>query len=154
MAKPRLVKIVVNVGIGEALTNPKIIDAVSEQLAAITGQKPALRRASKAIAAFKLRLGDPVGLVVTLRGKRMADFFQKLVGIVLPRVRDFSGLSQRSFDNRGNYTLGFCEQIVFPEIEYDKIDRLRGLEVTIVTSANSKAEALEFLKERGMPFKK
>lgn len=154
MAIPRLVKIVVNVGLGEALSDSKVTDRVSEQLAIITGQKPALTRAKVSIAAFKLRAGDAIGLKVTLRGQRMYDFLEKLIGIVLPRVRDFRGVSRRSFDGQGNYSLGLREQIVFPEIEYSKIDKTRGLEVSFVTTAGDDATAYLLLNKLGIPFEK
>lgn len=154
MAEPKLVKIVLNVGVSEALTDKKVLDAVSEQLATISGQKPAIRKARKSIATFKLREGQPIGVMVTLRGKRMRDFFQKLVAIVFPRVRDFRGVSPESFDDSGNYSIGFSEQIVFPEIEYAKIDKIRGLEVTIVTTAKTKDEGIKLLTALGMPFSK
>ncbi len=153
MAVPRLEKIVVNIGVGEAVQNAKALDAAMEQLAAITGQKPAVRRARKSIAAFKLRAGMPIGVMVTLRGDRMYEFLDRLVNIALPRVRDFRGVSARSFDGRGNYTLGIREQIVFPEVDYDKIDRIRGLEVTIVTTARTDEEAKRLLELLGMPFR-
>jgi len=154
MAAPRLVKVVVNVGVKEAMTDKKVLDAVTEQLGAITGQRPVVRKAKKSIAAFKLREGQPVGVCVTLRGKKMMDFLEKLFKITLSRVRDFRGVPKSGFDGHGNYTLGFKEQIVFPEIDYSKIDKIRGLEVTIVTTAydDQKGEAL--LKELGMPFEK
>ncbi len=154
MAVPRLQKIVLNVGVAEGITNPKTLEAVSEQLGIITGQKPVINKAKVAIAAFKLRQGDPVGVSVTLRGQKMYDFWKRLVTVVLPRVRDFQGVAPSSFDQRGNFTLGIREQIVFPEIEYDKIDRLRGLEITIVSTAKNKEEGLALLKAMGMPFKK
>jgi len=154
MAVPRLTKIVINVGVKEALDDKKILDKVVEELTIITGQKPVIRLAKKSIAAFKLREGQAVGVSVTLRGKKMYDFFQKLIGIVLPRVRDFRGVSSASFDGKGNYTLGFKEQIVFPEIDYGKIDKIRGLEAVIVTTAKNNKEGLALLKEFGMPFAK
>ncbi len=154
MAAPALQKIVINVSAKEMLTDSKVIDKISEQLGLISGQKPTLRRAKKAIAAFKLREQDPVGLAVTLRGKRMYDFLEKLVTIVLPRVRDFRGVSLKAFDGRGGYTLGLSEQIVFPEIDYDKIDKVRGLEVSIVTSAQNKEATKKLLELLGMPFAK
>lgn len=154
MAKPRLVKVVLNVGVKEALTDKKVLDEVGEQLAAISGQKPAVRVARKSIAAFKLRAGQPIGMMVTLRGQRMRDFVQKLVTIVLPRVRDFHGVPLSGFDGQGNYTLGLKEQIVFPEIDYGKIDKIRGLEITLVTTAKSNEEGRALLEELGMPFAK
>lgn len=152
MATPKLVKIVVNVGVKEALTDKKVLDHVSAQLAAICGQKPVINKAKVSIATFKLRKGEPVGVSVTLRGRKMHDFFERLVSIVLPRVRDFHGVSPNSFDKSGNYSLGIMEQIVFPEIEYDKIDRIRSLEVTIVTTAEDKDQGLKLLTALGMPF--
>lgn len=154
MALPRLKKIVVNVGVKEATDDKKALDAVSSQIAAITGQKPAIRRAKKSVAAFKLREGQPIGVSVTLRGQRMYDFLEKLITIVFPRVRDFHGLPKGSFDGHGNYSFGFSEQIVFPEIEYSQIDKIRGLEVTINTSAGDNAEGLALLTALGVPFVK
>lgn len=154
MAVPKLAKIVVNVGLKEALTDKKVLDIVSQQLATITGQKPVVRKARKSIAAFKLRQGEPVGACVTLRGVRMYDFLEKLITIVFPRVRDFHGISPKSFDGKGNYSVGFSEQIVFPEIDYGKIDKMRCLEVTIVTSARDDTQGLSLLKSLGLPFKK
>jgi large subunit ribosomal protein L5 len=154
MAVPRPEKIVLNIGIGEAIQNSKALDAASRDLAIITGQRPAVRRAKKSVAAFKLRAGMPVGLTVTLRGDRMYEFLDRLLNLALPRVRDFRGLSTRSFDGRGNYTLGLREQLIFPEIEYDRIDRVRGLEVTIVTSARTDTEARRLLELMGMPFQR
>lgn len=154
MAVPKLAKIVVSVGLAEALTDKKVLETVGEQLTTITGQKPAIRRSKKAIAAFKLRAGEPIGLLVTLRGERMYDFLEKLIAIVFPRVRDFHGVSLEGFDGHGNYSLGLPEQIVFPEIEYSKIDKIRGLEITIVTNARDNSEALALLKALGVPFKK
>lgn len=149
----KIIKIVINVGVKE-LSDKKVLDAVMEQIGAIAGQKPAVRVAKKSIAAFKLREGQPIGIMATLRGKRMREFLQKLVTIVLPRVRDFHGVPLSGFDGHGNYSLGFSEQIVFPEIEYGKIDKIRGLEVTIVTSARNNEEGMALLKELGMPFQK
>jgi large subunit ribosomal protein L5 len=154
MAVPRPEKVVLNIGIGEAIQNSKALDAASRDLAIITGQRPAIRRAKKSVAAFKLRAGMPVGLTVTLRGDRMYEFLDRLLNLALPRVRDFRGLSTRSFDGRGNYTLGLREQLIFPEIEYDRIDRVRGLEVTIVTSARTDTEARRLLELMGMPFQR
>lgn len=154
MAVPRLLKVVVSVALKEALTDKKILDTVSEQLTTITGQKPTIRKAKKSIAAFKLRLGEPVGMAVTLRGQRMYDFVEKLVGIVFPRVRDFHGISEKGFDGHGNYSVGFPEQIVFSEIDYGKIDKIRGLEVTIVTNAKDDTKGLALLKALGLPFRK
>ncbi len=154
MAKPRLVKIVLNVGVKEALEDKKVLDVVSADLAAIAGQKPAIRKAKKSIANFKLREGQPVGVMVTLRKEKMRSFLQKLVTIVLPRVRDFHGVPISGFDGNGNYTLGLREHIVFPEIDYGKIDKIRGLEISIVTTAKNDEDGLAFLKELGMPFVK
>lgn len=154
MAVPRVEKITVNVGAKEALGDKKILDQISEQLAAITGQKPVTRLAKKSVAAFKLREGQPIGVSVTLRGQRMYDFLEKLLKIVFPRVRDFRGVPLSSFDGRGNYSIGFKEQIVFPEIDYSKIDKIRGLEVTITTNAKNDTEGKALLKAMGMPFAK
>lgn len=154
MAVPKLDKIIVAVSLKEALTDKKVLDVVGEQLAAITSQKSVVRKAKKSVAAFKLRQGEPVGISVTLRGARMYDFFEKLITVVLPRVRDFRGVSPTGFDGSGNYTLGLSEQIVFPEIDYGKIDKIRGLEVTIVTSARDDKKGLALLKNLGVPFKK
>jgi len=151
MELPRIQKIVVGIGLGEAITNAKALESAEKDLATITGQKPVVTHAKKSIAAFKLRAGMPIGMMVTLRGKRMWDFFDRLVGIVLPRIRDFRGIPGDAFDGRGNYTLGLKEQIVFPEIEYDKIEKIRGLQVTIVTSAKRDDEAKLLLKLMGMP---
>lgn len=153
MQVPKVEKIVLNMGLGEAIHNIKILDSASDELAAITGQKPIIRRAKKSIAAFKLREGMPVGCMVTLRGKRMYDFLDKLVNITLPRVRDFRGISGKAMDGNGNYTLGITEQIIFPEIDYDKIDKIKGLNISIVTSARTDEEGKELLKLLGMPFK-
>lgn len=153
MQVPRLEKVVLNMGLGEAIQNPKLLEAGSEQLAAISGQKPVVTRARKSIAAFKLRAGMPIGLKVTLRGDRMYDFLDRLVNIALPRVRDFRGVSGNAFDGRGNYTLGIEEQIIFPEVDYDKVERIKGLSVTMVTTARTDAEAKELLRLLGMPFR-
>jgi large subunit ribosomal protein L5 len=150
---PRLEKIVINVGMGEALTNGRAIEAASKDIATITGQRPVVTKAKKSIAAFKLRAGQPIGIMVTLRSDRMYAFLDKLVNAALPRVRDFGGVSPKSFDGRGSYTLGLKEQIVFPEIEYDKVDRVRGMQVTIVTNAKSDEEARRLLQLYGMPFR-
>jgi large subunit ribosomal protein L5 len=149
---PRLQKIVVNVGLGEALSNAKAIDAASSDLTMITGQKPIVTRAKRSIAQFRVRTGNPIGLKVTLRGQRMWDFLERLTLLTLPRIRDFRGLPSKSFDGRGNYSLGMREQIAFPEIDYDKVDRLRGLEVSIVTTAKSDEESKRLLELLGMPF--
>ena len=152
MQVPRLVKIVVNVGVGEALQNAKALDATVEDITTITGQKPIVTRARKSIAAFKLREGNPIGVKVTLRGSRMWDFLDRLCNIALPRQRDFRGISPDSFDGRGNYSLGLTEQLVFPEIDYDNIDKIRGLEISIVTTAQTDEEGLQLLRHLGMPF--
>lgn len=152
MSVPKLDKIVVNVGVKEALTDKKVLDHVVSQLTIICGQKPVINKAKVSIATFKLRKGEPVGVSVTLRGSKMYDFYTRLVSIVLPRVRDFHGVSPKSFDKSGNYSLGIAEQIVFPEIEYDKIDRIRSLEVTIVTTAKNENQGLKLLSALGMPF--
>jgi len=149
---PRVQKVVVNIGLGEALTNAKAIDAASTDLTMITGQKPIVMKARRSIAQFKIRTGNPIGLKVTLRGQRMWDFLERMTMLALPRIRDFRGTPGRSFDGRGNYTLGLREQIAFPEIDYDKVDRLRGLEVSIVTTAKSDEESKRLLELLGMPF--
>lgn len=154
MAVPRLVKIVVNVGIGEISREKQSLDKAKAVMAALTGQQPSLRSAKKAIAEFKTRQGDIIGLTTVLRGKRMYQFFDKLISLVLPRVRDFNGVKRDAFDDRGNYTLGLREQIIFPEVDYDKIDKVRGLEITIVTTAKDKQKALRLLELFGMPFMK
>jgi large subunit ribosomal protein L5 len=154
MAVPRLHKIVINMGVGEANQNIKILDAAMDQLGAIAGQKPVLRRARKSIANFKIRQGMPIGCTVTLRGDRMYDFFDRLVTIALPRVRDFRGLPTRSFDGRGNYTLGLKDQLVFLEVNYAKVDKVHGMNVTIVTTAASDEEAKNLLTLLGMPFRR
>jgi large subunit ribosomal protein L5 len=153
MQVPKLTKITVNMGLGEAIQNIKALDAASSDMSLIAGQKPVITKASKSIASFKLRKGMPIGCMVTLRRERMYEFYQKLVTIVLPRVRDFKGISPKSFDGRGNYTLGLKEQIIFPEIEYDKVDRVRGMNITITTTAETDEEAFELLKLMGMPFR-
>jgi large subunit ribosomal protein L5 len=154
MQVPRLHKVVVNIGIGEAIQNAKALDNAVRDLAQITGQKPIVTRAKKSIAAFRVRTGMPVGVTVTLRGERMYEFVDRLVNAALPRLRDFRGVSARSFDGRGNYTLGLREQLLFPEIDYDKIDKVRGMEVTIVTSARTDQEARRLLELFGMPFQR
>jgi large subunit ribosomal protein L5 len=154
MAAPKLVKINVNMGLGEAISNAKILDVATEELAAITGQHPVVTKAKKSIAAFKLRQGMPIGVTVTLRGDRMYEFFDRLVSIALPRVRDFRGVSPKSFDGRGNYTLGLRDQLIFPEIDYAKADKARGMNITIVTTARTDDEAYELLRIMGMPFAK
>lgn len=153
-AVPRLEKIVLNSGLGEALTNKKVIETVSKQLAQITGQKPLITKAKRDISSFKVRKGDAIGLKVTLRGKRRNQFLDRLVKIVLPRIRDFRGISSTGFDNRGSYTLGLREQIIFPEIEYSEIDKIRGLEITLVTSGKDKNQTKALLTELGLPFNK
>jgi large subunit ribosomal protein L5 len=153
MQVPKLAKITVNMGLGEAIQNIKALDAASSDMALMAGQKPVITKASKSIASFKLRKGMPIGCMVTLRRERMYEFYQKLVTIVLPRVRDFKGISPKAFDGRGNYTLGLKEQIIFPEIDYDKVDRVRGMNITITTTAQTDEEAFELLKLMGMPFR-
>jgi large subunit ribosomal protein L5 len=152
MRVPRLAKVVINIGVGEAIQNAKALEAAQSDLAAISGQHPVITRARKSIAAFHLRTGMPIGLKVTLRGERMYEFLFKLMNIILPRIREFQGVSPGSFDGQGNYTLGFKEQTVFPEIDYDKIDKPRGLEVSVVTTARRDEEGRELLKLLGMPF--
>jgi len=152
MEVPRLQKIVVNVGLGEALQDVKALDAAARDIATITGQKPIVTRAKKSIASFKLREGNPIGVKVTLRGNRMYDFLDRMCNVALPRRRDFRGISPDSFDGRGNYTLGFREQLVWPEVDYDSIDKIRGMEVTIVTTAKTDEEARRLLQLFGMPF--
>ncbi|ADC49780.1 50S ribosomal protein L5 [Alkalihalophilus pseudofirmus OF4] len=154
MAVPKLEKIVVNMGVGDAVSNAKALDKAVEELAEITGQKPLITKAKKSIAGFKLREGMPIGAKVTLRGERMYQFLDKLVSVSLPRVRDFRGVSKKAFDGRGNYTLGVKEQLIFPEIDYDKVDKVRGMDVVIVTTANTDEEARELLTQMGMPFQK
>jgi large subunit ribosomal protein L5 len=154
MQVPKLSKVILNIGLGEAATNAKVLEGAEKDLLAISGQHPVITRSKKAIAAFKLRPGMPIGICVTLRGIRMYDFFDKLVSIVLPRIRDFQGIPRDSFDGQGNYTLGFKEQIVFPEIEYDKVDKLRGLEIVIVTTARNDEEGRQLLTLLGMAFVK
>lgn len=153
MAVPRLEKIVINVGVGDATQNIKILDVAKTELSLISGQWPAVRRAKKSISAFHVRKGQPIGCMVTLRRKRMYEFFDRLVNIVLPRVRDFRGVSPNSFDGHGNYTLGLKDQLVFPEIDYTKVERPRGMNITIVTTARNDKEAYALLKKLGMPFR-
>jgi large subunit ribosomal protein L5 len=153
MAVPRLNKIVVNMGMGEATQNSKILDPAVNELGQITGQKPIITKAKKSIAAFKVREGQAIGTMVTLRGDRMYEFFDRLVNIVLPRVRDFKGVSTKSFDGRGNYTLGLHDQLIFPEISYEKVDKMKGMNVTIVTTAANDNQARSLLKHLGMPFR-
>ncbi len=154
MQVPRLKKITVNIGLGEALQNAKSLEAAARDVATITGQKPVIRRARKSIASFKLREGNPIGVSVTLRGERMWAFYDRLVNVALPRRRDFQGVSPDSFDGRGNYSLGLREQLVFPEIDYDTVDKVRGMGITIVTSAETDDEGRELLRLLGMPFKR
>lgn len=153
MQVPKVEKVVINMGVGDAVQDAKALDAAMRDLTAITGQKPAITRAKRSIANFKLRDGMAIGCRVTLRGTRMYDFLEKLIRVALPRIRDFRGVSARSFDGRGNYTLGIREQLVFPEIDYDTIDKLRGMDVTIVTTANTDEEAMALLSALGMPFR-
>ena len=150
---PRLQKIVLNVGLGEAPKNPKMLEAVVAELTAITGQKPVVTRARKAISNFSLRAGMPIGAMVTLRGARMYEFLDRLINVVIPRIRDFRGVPSRSFDGRGNYTLGVREQMIFPEIDYDKVQQIHGMDIVMVTSTNRDDEALALLRELGMPFR-
>ena len=153
MQVPMLKKIVLNMGLGEAIQNIKLLDSAVEELKVISGQKPVITRAKRSIAAFKLREGMPIGCMVTVRREKMYDFYSKLVNIALPRVRDFRGISGKAFDGRGNYSLGIKEQLIFPEIDYDKIDKIKGLNITIVTSANTDEEGKLLLKLMGMPFR-
>lgn len=153
MQLPTVHKIVINIGLGEALTNSKAIDAAVNDLTIITGQKPVVTKAKKSIAQFKVRTGNPIGAMVTLRGERMWEFLDRLSSVALPRIRDFQGISPRSFDGRGNYTLGLREQLMFPEIDYDKVDKLRGMEISIVTTARNDEEGRRLLHLLGMPFR-
>lgn len=153
MQTPRLEKVVINIGMGEAIQNPKAIDAAVQDVMTISGQKPVVTRAKKSISAFKLRTGMPIGVKVTLRGDRMYEFVDRLLNIALPRVRDFQGVSGKSFDGRGNYTLGIKEQLIFPEINYDKIDKIRGMDIVFVMTAKTDEEAKELLRGFGMPFR-
>ena len=153
MAIPRVEKIVINMGIGEAIANAKILDTAAEELRAIVGQKPVITKAKKSIASFKLRQGMPIGTMVTLRGERMYEFLDRLVSIALPRVRDFRGVSPKAFDGRGNYTIGVREQLIFPEIDFNKVDKLRGMNISIVTTARNDEQARALLKGLGMPFR-
>jgi large subunit ribosomal protein L5 len=153
MQVPKLERVVVNIGVGDAISNPKLLEVGAEELGIITGQRAVLRRAKKSISNFKLRAGMAIGASVTLRGRRMYEFFDRLVNVAIPRIRDFRGLPKKSFDGRGNYTLGLEEQIIFPEIDYDKVQKIRGMNVTIVTTAETDREAYELLKELGMPFR-
>jgi large subunit ribosomal protein L5 len=152
MQLPKLEKIVLNMGLGEAIANSKAMDNAVEDMTIIVGQKPVITRAKKSIAGFKLREGMPIGVKVTLRGERMYEFLDRLISIALPRMRDFRGINPKSFDGRGNYTMGIKEQLIFPEIEYDKVDKIRGMDITVVTSAPTDEEAFELLKQLGMPF--
>ncbi|MBA7667802.1 50S ribosomal protein L5 [subsurface metagenome] len=154
MQVPRLEKIVVNIGLGEAIQNPRALEAAESDLAAITGQHPVITRAKRSIAGFKVRAGMPIGMMVTLRGNRMYNFFDRLVNAALPRIRDFQGTPRNSFDGRGNYTLGMKEQVVFPEIEYDKVDKIRGFEISFITTASTDEEGRRFLELMGMPFQR
>ncbi|MBS4216553.1 MULTISPECIES: 50S ribosomal protein L5 [Neobacillus] len=154
MQVPKIEKIVINMGVGDAVQNAKALDNAVEELAMITGQKPLVTRAKKSIAGFRLREGMPIGAKVTLRGERMYQFLDKLVSVSLPRVRDFRGVSKKAFDGRGNYTLGIKEQLIFPEIDYDKVSKVRGMDIVIVTTANSDEESRELLTQVGMPFQK
>jgi large subunit ribosomal protein L5 len=154
METPKISKIVINIGAGDAVQNPKVLDNAVSELTQITGQRPVVTKAKKSIATYKLREGMPIGCKVTLRGKRMFDFLDKLITIALPRVRDFRGINPKGFDGRGNYTLGVKEQLIFPEINYDKVGKIRGMDIVIVTSANTDQEAFELLKQFGMPFRR
>lgn len=151
---PKLVKVIINMGVGEAVQNVKILDAAVKELTKISGQKPIVTRAKKSIATYKLRQGMPIGTMVTLRNDRMYDFLQKLMGVALPRIRDFRGVSEKSFDGRGNYSLGLKEQILFPEISYDEVDVVKGMNISIVTTAKNDTEAMALLAALGMPFRK
>jgi large subunit ribosomal protein L5 len=153
MAVPRLEKIVLNMGMGEAIANAKILDTAVDELKSITGQKPVITKAKKSIAAFKLRQGMPIGVMVTLRGDRMYEFLDRLISVALPRVRDFRGVSPKAFDGRGNYTLGIREQLIFPEIDFNKVDKTRGMNISIVTTARNDDQARSLLRGLGMPFR-
>lgn len=153
MEVPKIEKIVLNMGLGEAIQNIKVLESASEEIMLIAGQKPVVTKAKKSIAAFKLREGMPIGCMVTLRGEKMYDFLSKLVNVALPRVRDFRGISGKAFDGRGNYSLGIKEHLIFPEIDYDKIDKIKGMNITVVTTAKTDAEGKALLKNFGMPFK-
>lgn len=154
MQVPKIEKIVINMGVGDAVQNAKVLDNAVEELSIITGQKPVVTKAKNSIAGFRLREGMPIGAKVTLRGERMYEFLDKLISVSLPRVRDFRGISKKSFDGRGNYTLGVKEQLIFPEIDYDKVSKIRGMDIVIVTTANTDEEARELLTQFGMPFQK
>src|SRR6476646_8153514 len=153
MAIPRVQKVVLNMGMGEAIANAKILDTAADELRAVTGQKPVVTKAKKSIASFKLRQGMPIGCVVTLRGERMYEFLDRLMSVALPRVRDFRGVSAKAFDGRGNYTIGIREQLIFPEIDFNKVDKLRGMNISIVTTARNDEQARALLKAMGMPFR-
>jgi large subunit ribosomal protein L5 len=153
MAIPRVQKVVLNMGMGEAIANAKILDTATDELRSITGQKPVITKAKKSIASFKLRQGMPIGVMVTLRGDRMYEFLDRLVSIALPRVRDFRGVSPKAFDGRGNYTIGVREQLIFPEIDFNKVDKLRGMNISIITTARNDEQARALLKGLGMPFR-
>jgi len=153
MAIPRIEKVVVNMGMGEAIANSKILDIATDELRSITGQKPVITKAKKSIASFKLRQGMPIGVVVTLRGDRMYEFLDRLMSVALPRVRDFRGVSPKAFDGRGNYTIGIREQLIFPEIDFNKVDKLRGMNISIITTARNDEQARALLKGMGMPFR-
>lgn len=153
MQVPKLEKVIINMGLGEAIENIKILDSAAEEISIITGQKPVVTKARKSISNFKLRAGVPIGMKVTLRRDRMYHFLDKLMGVALPRVRDFKGVSSKGFDGRGNYTMGIKEQIIFPEVNYDKIDKIKGMNITIVTTARNDEEGLELLRLLGMPFR-
>lgn len=154
MEVPKIEKIVINMGVGDAVQNSKLLDDAVEELTQIAGQRPVITRAKKSIAGFRLREGMPIGAKVTLRGERMYEFFDKLISVALPRVRDFRGISKKAFDGRGNYTLGIKEQLIFPEIDYDKVNKVRGMDIVIVTTAKTDEEAHELLSQIGMPFQK
>ncbi len=154
MAIPKIEKVIVNMGVGEAIANSKILDTATDELRSITGQKPVVTKAKKSIAAFKLRQGMSIGTMVTLRGARMYEFLDRLITVALPRVRDFRGISAKAFDGRGNYTLGVRDQLIFPEIDFNKVDKARGMNITIVTTAQTDEQARALLKELGMPFRK
>lgn len=154
MQAPKVEKIVINMGVGDAVQNAKVLDSAVEELGLISGQKPLITKARKSIAGFRLREGMPIGAKVTLRGERMYEFLQKLIHVSLPRVRDFRGISNKAFDGRGNYTLGIKEQLIFPEVDYDQVSKVRGLDIVIVTTANTDEEARELLTQLGMPFQK
>ncbi|MDQ3372332.1 MAG: 50S ribosomal protein L5 [Acidobacteriota bacterium] len=153
MAIPRIEKVIINMGIGEAISNAKILDTAAEELRAITGQKPVITKAKKSIASFKLRQGMNIGTMVTLRGERMFEFLDRLISVALPRVRDFRGISAKAFDGRGNYTLGIREQLIFPEIDFNKVDKTRGMNISIVTTAKTDEQSRALLKALGMPFR-